>query len=230
MPGANCSIFGCSTSRKSKGIAIFRIPTADDEYSTEWRNKIVAIITRDREIDKCLRKQIEQRTLHTCELHYPEETLLKNPRKTTRIPGSLPTLNLSVKSFQSQKYERPTGSMEKRTALNAANSSATQSSPVYRTRNEFIKRIEKLKLPSGWEIKGKGNFTSISVMDSTHVIPKTKILVQESLNFELLVYNWKVPKNNNILLNCNSSMENITLSALISEVLSKEVCQGQLYY
>jgi hypothetical protein len=63
-------------------------------------------------------------------------------------------------------------------------------------------------------------------MDNTHVIPKTKILVQESLHFELLVYNWCVPKSNGILLNCNSSMENISLSALISEVLSKEVCQG----
>jgi len=77
MPGANCSIFGCSTSRKTKGIAI------------EWRQKIVQIITRDRVIDQNLKKQIENRTLHTCELHYPEECLLRNTNKTTRIPGSL---------------------------------------------------------------------------------------------------------------------------------------------
>jgi hypothetical protein len=228
MPGANCSIFGCSTSRKSKGVAIFRVPTADDEYSTEWRNKIVSIITRDREIDKGLRKQIKGKTLHTCELHYAEETLLRNQRKTTRIPGSLPTLNLPVKSFQTQKCERSTASIEKRATLptSTASSSATQSNSVYRTIAEFIKRIQKLKLPSGWEIKDKVNFTSIYIMDNVHVVPKIEILVQESLHFNVLVYNWNVPKNNNSLSNYNSSMENITLSALISEILSKDICQG----
>jgi len=39
MPGANCSIFGCSTSIKTKGIAIFRVPTGNDD-------------TRDRVIDQ----------------------------------------------------------------------------------------------------------------------------------------------------------------------------------
>ena len=73
MPGANYSIFGCSTSRKSKGISIFRVPTGDDEYSSQWREKIVNIITRDRVIDDSLKKRIENRTQHTCELHYPEE-------------------------------------------------------------------------------------------------------------------------------------------------------------
>ena len=99
MPGANCSIFGCSTSRKSKGIAIFRVPTGDDEYSSQWRRKLVDIITKDREIDASLRNQIEKRTLNTCELHYPKETLIQNPTRKTRIPGSLPTLNLPLKFF-----------------------------------------------------------------------------------------------------------------------------------
>ena len=107
MPGANCSIFGCSTSRKTKGIAIFRVPTGDDDYSTEWRQKIVQIITRDRVIDKSLKNQIERRTLHTCELHYSEECLIKNPIKTTRIPGYLPTRNLPTKTFSKPTKERP---------------------------------------------------------------------------------------------------------------------------
>ena len=31
MPGANCSIFGCTKSRTTKGLAIFGIPKKDDE-------------------------------------------------------------------------------------------------------------------------------------------------------------------------------------------------------
>ena len=84
MPGANCSILGCSTSRKTKGIAIFRVPTGDDDYSKNYRQKLVDIITRDRVIDQQLKGQIERRTLHTCELHYPPECLLRNPNKTTK--------------------------------------------------------------------------------------------------------------------------------------------------
>ena len=102
MPGANCSIYGCPTSRKSKGISIFRVPTGDDEYSKNWREKIVNIITKDRVIDKNLRSQIEKKNLYTCELHYLEDQLIRNDTKTTRIPGVVPTLNLPVKSFQHQ--------------------------------------------------------------------------------------------------------------------------------
>ena len=48
----------------------------DEEYVTNWRNKIVAVITRDRVIDGNLKRQIENRTLHTCELHYPQEKMI----------------------------------------------------------------------------------------------------------------------------------------------------------
>ena len=72
---------GCSTSRKSKGIAILRVPTGDDDYSTQDRQKIVDIITCDRVVDQQLKDQIEKRTLHTCELHYTEECLIRNKIK-----------------------------------------------------------------------------------------------------------------------------------------------------
>ena len=51
MPGANCSIFGCTKSRTTKGLAIFDIPKKDDELHRDWREKLVSIITKDREID-----------------------------------------------------------------------------------------------------------------------------------------------------------------------------------
>ena len=75
MPGANCAIFGCSTSRKHK-ISIFRVPTKDDEWSKEWRRKIVAVITRDRVVDSNLKRQIDNKALYVCEKHYPQDKLL----------------------------------------------------------------------------------------------------------------------------------------------------------
>ena len=83
---------------KHLGIAIFRVPTGNDEWSTKWRNKMVVVITRDRVVDKDLRRQIESRTLRTCELHYTEDMIIRNPIKTTRVPGAIPSINLPVKS------------------------------------------------------------------------------------------------------------------------------------
>ena len=75
MPGANCSIYGCGTSRQHTGISIFRIPAKDDDLSTKTREAWVRIVTRDREIDSSLRKQIEQRTLHICERHFQKNLI-----------------------------------------------------------------------------------------------------------------------------------------------------------
>ena len=77
MPGANCSIFGCSTSRNHVGIALHRIPKKDDEYSCNWREKLIQIITRDRVVDPSLRRQIEKRNLCICELHFSDDKLLR---------------------------------------------------------------------------------------------------------------------------------------------------------
>ena len=50
MPGVNCSIFGCTKSRATKGLAIFGIPKKDDEWHRVWREKLVNI----REIGKLM--------------------------------------------------------------------------------------------------------------------------------------------------------------------------------
>ena len=57
MVGTNCSIFGCSISRRKSGVAIFKIPQGDDKWSSNWRN-ILSVVTRDRVIDKALRERI----------------------------------------------------------------------------------------------------------------------------------------------------------------------------
>ena len=77
MPGENCSIFGCSISRRTAGVAIFRVPRGNDEFSSTWREKLVRIITKDRHDEQQLRPQIENRTLHICERHYSEDSKLR---------------------------------------------------------------------------------------------------------------------------------------------------------
>ena len=53
-------------------MALFQIPTKDDEYSTVWIKKLVAIITRDRVLYAGLKGQIERGMLNICKRHYTE--------------------------------------------------------------------------------------------------------------------------------------------------------------
>ena len=77
MVGANCSIFGCSTNRRHTGISIFSLPTGKDESSAKTRDEWVRVITRNREVDKDLRRQINTGTLHVCEKHFEEKFIIK---------------------------------------------------------------------------------------------------------------------------------------------------------
>ena len=81
MPGENYSIFGCTKSRTTKGLPIFSIPKKDDEWHRDWREKLVNIVTKDREIDADLRDQIERKLLHICELHFTEDQLIRRKFK-----------------------------------------------------------------------------------------------------------------------------------------------------
>ena len=56
MPGDNCEIPGCSTSRAT--------PKKDDEYNVNWRKNIVDMITKIRVVDATLKRQIERKSLH----------------------------------------------------------------------------------------------------------------------------------------------------------------------
>ena len=73
MPGANCSIYGCGTSRKHVGVGIFRIPAETDELSKKTRKAWISIITKDRVVDDSLRRQIESGNLYVCEKHFKNE-------------------------------------------------------------------------------------------------------------------------------------------------------------
>ena len=229
MPGANCSILNCNTSRKHKGISIFKVPSEDDDFNKQWRENLVKIITKDRVIDASLRGQIENKTLHVCELHYDEKYLIRGKKKTTRIPGSLPTLNLPIKSCPSTvPAERSTTSIQKRSIATAT---CTATTPVqidcYKSFEDFLNRIQKLKLPPSWEICiNNPDFVIIKFTDTCFNIPKFQIYVQKDLCYKLLVFNWKVQESNNILKNTNFNFKNIHLSSLVKKLQDSILCEG----
>ena len=67
MPGANCSIYGCTTSRKHSEVGIFKIPAETDELSKKTCKAWTSMITKDHVVDESLRRQINSGNLYVCE-------------------------------------------------------------------------------------------------------------------------------------------------------------------
>ena len=73
MPGANCSVTQHGSSRRTKGISLFKLPSRKTEALKTWRKELLSIITRDRAVDKDFQKQIDNDTAHICSKHFTEE-------------------------------------------------------------------------------------------------------------------------------------------------------------
>ena len=174
-----------------------------------------------------MRAQIENKNLHICELHYEERFLIRGKKKTTRIPGSLPTLNLPIKSFPSSTpTERSTTSIQKRLATTIYTVTPPVQSDCYKSFEDFLNRIQKLKLPPSWEIcLNNPDFVIIKFIDTCFSIPKFQIFVQKSLCYKVLVFNWKIQESNNILRYTNFNFKNIHLSSLVTTLQGIFLCE-----
>ena len=101
MPGDNRSIYGCTVSCRSKykGRASFKVPAPKTEFEKSWKDKLVDVITKGREIDGVLRERIKSGKLFICQRHFSEDQILRLDTRATLKPGEIPTFNLCVKSF-----------------------------------------------------------------------------------------------------------------------------------
>lgn len=75
MPGDNCCVFGCGSSRKTKGIGIWKLPLAKDEEHRKWREAWLGEITKSRVIDQNFKDQIKMDKVFTCEKHFKDEDI-----------------------------------------------------------------------------------------------------------------------------------------------------------
>ena len=77
MVEANYSIFGCSSSRRKSGVAIFKVPQEGDESSSNRSKSIISVVTKDRVIDKTLRGRIMKKNIFVVERHFSEDQLIR---------------------------------------------------------------------------------------------------------------------------------------------------------
>ena len=76
MPGANCAVFGCGSSRyrklgQAEDISIFKLPNPNkNEIFYQWNKEILNIITRDRVVTSDFRERIQKNNIYICEKHF----------------------------------------------------------------------------------------------------------------------------------------------------------------
>ena len=75
MPGDNCSVVGCGTCRRTKGIGIWKLPAARNEAYRKWRKDWLNELTKYRVADKDFQRQIEKDKVFTCEKHFHESDI-----------------------------------------------------------------------------------------------------------------------------------------------------------
>ena len=73
MPGDNCCVVGCGSSRRTKGIGIFKLPA--ENVNPGWRKEWLSEITKTRVIDKLFKNQLDKDSIFTCEKHFSPECI-----------------------------------------------------------------------------------------------------------------------------------------------------------
>ena len=68
MPGDNCSVKGCGSNRRTKGIGIFQILA--ENVNKEWRKMFLGEILKFREVDANFKRQINENNVFVCEKHF----------------------------------------------------------------------------------------------------------------------------------------------------------------
>ena len=187
------------------------------------------IITKDRVIDDNFKKQIDSNSIFICEKHFSEDQLYIYNHKKELKEGALPTLNLPVKSIvnkQSSINERSTSSISKReNFLVSSTLSIAAPHKCYKDFNDFVTRINNLKLPK-WSIIHKENSLTTIVFQGEYLVPKFQIFVDCSLGYTLRVFGWLIPIDHILYTNYRRRFFKITLSNFITFLENLSLCPG----
>lgn len=225
MPGENCSIYGCTVSRRAKykGLSIFKVPAGENQFDKSWREKLVDVVIRDREVDHALRDRIQRKKIYICEKHFSEDQMNRNhSSRTTLVPGAIPTINLPIKSF-------PSSSTSSKPRQSAQSILQKKIEPVenvitdrYKSFTDFISKTQLLKLV-GWSFTYTSDCASFACHDAIHSVPKYEIYVDNNLVFTVRVLLWSVPAKHDIY---SQSLKLITITYLTRLIMDLKLCPG----
>eukprot|EP00795_Rhopilema_esculentum_P012648 gene12648-3355_t len=225
MPGANCSVFGCGTSRRDKGISLFKLPAAKDKFTSKWRDELLSKITRDRVLDADFRRQIKEDRLHICERHFEKDKLYIYSSRKSLKDGALPTLFLPEKSVQTKKSEQRNSEAIRKRSVVSSEPPVVQRKVYYNNLDDVETAISCLKA-QGWEFTISPESVKICKHHKTYILPMFEIFIDSSLSFTVRVHGWLLPDDHLIYKENLRSVRHLTLSRLMLLLEGHDFCQG----
>ena len=143
--------------------------------------------------------------------------------KKKLVFGALPKRQMGTKSHQSSK---PTPRPERSVVKEVAESFA--STTVYRTFQEFSQQAKSLEKvwKSHWISKFSVDRAVFKKMVEPFLLPELEVIVDDSLGFTVKVYGSYLVDDHPLYLRYRRSMKNVTLSNLVKELESYQLCDG----
>ena len=131
----------------------------------------------------------------------------------------LPTLNLPVKSCETKKPP------ERSTLVREPLPIPITDDKCYSSLNDMNRRISNLKMLP-WTYRACDNITYLELNIRPYLIPKYIIKIDESLDFNLLIYNWPLPDDHFIYKMYRRSFRNVFISPMLKNINDLVVCAG----
>eukprot|EP00794_Sanderia_malayensis_P010386 gene10386-11467_t len=137
-------------------------------------------------------------------------------RKTLR-PGAIPTENLPKKSH----WKEPP--VERR-HIEIVKDMILEQPVAYKSFESVKKGLERLT--TSWTVCHQDSFVLVQFFDKEYAIPKYVIRINRDFQFDVAVFNWKLPTDCFVYKEFNKSVHYHKVAAVICKIESAKICQG----
>ena len=101
----------------------------------------------------------------------------------------------------------------------------TEKYVCYKTFSDLVTRVGNLKLQN-WSVVTTDDKVYCKYYVQPYMIPYLDVIIGERLEFTIIVFAWLLPFTHEIYKRYSRSMENITVSELLKEILGFKLCPG----
>ena len=161
-------------------------------------------------------------------IHFNFSYFYLDPTCSTLIPGSIPTLHFPEKSYIIHiPKERDSAKCiaDKRAYIEIIQPSLPL--PYYNSFNELCKQVKLLNLLPNWELIIKSDeLVTLDKVMPIFIVPEYEIFIDPLLSFTVKCFVWSLPDNHPVYVEHNKSLNNITVSNLISLLNNYKLCAG----
>ena len=185
MPGENCTIPGCSISRKDK-INILKLSLPNNDVNKKWSKELIDTILKYRQRDEFLNKCIQFHKLFICERHFTVDQIYVYSSRKSLKGGALLTLDLPRPSANANATNnRSNRAIEKLEGNPLSQEQMPQLPPpkAYISFEEFKQRIKNLALNNFLKIALQEDLVTATFTTSNCVLPTYKIFINNAFYF-----------------------------------------------